>query len=131
MNLINRSSAKQLYDLANKLKLKDLIIIRKHQFNNYKNDYENIIINLDSHNNGTHWVYCNTKKKIFFDSYNELMPNIIPKDYKQANSKFEIQSLNSEMCGQLSVLFAYYLQKYKNTEKAINEFYSKFKDVYK
>ena len=70
------------------------------------------------------------KSEIYFDSYNQKMPNIIPKDYKQANSQFEIQSLSSEMCGQLCVLFLYYLQKYKNPDKAIKEFYSKFRDVY-
>ena len=129
-NLINRSSTNELYNLANKLGLENLIIIRKNKFNRYKNDYENIIINLDDINNGSHWVVVNTKKKIYFDSYNQKMPNIIPKDYKQANSQFEIQSLSSEMCGQLSVLFLYFLQKIKNSDKAIKEFYKLFKDVY-
>jgi hypothetical protein len=129
-NLINRSSTNELYNLANKLGLENLIIIRKNKFNRYKNDYENIIINLDDINNGSHWVAVNTKKKIYFDSYNQKMPNIIPKDYKQANSQFEIQSLSSEMCGQLSVLFLYFLQKIKNSDKAIKEFYKLFKDVY-
>jgi len=132
MNLINRSSTSNLYDLAKKLGLKDLIIIRKKDYNNFKNSYENIILNLDDVNNGSHWVAVNTKKKIYFDSYNQPMPNIIQKEgYKQANSKFEIQSLNSEMCGQLCVLFLYYLQKYETPNKAIKEFYSKFIDVYK
>jgi len=129
-NLINRSSTNELYNLANKLELENLIIIRKNKFNRYKNDYENIIINLDDINNGSHWVAINTKKKIYFDSYNQKMPNIIPKDYKQANSQFEIQSLSSEMCGQLCVLFLYFLQKIKNSDKAIKEFYKLFKDVY-
>jgi hypothetical protein len=129
-NLINRSSTNELYALANKLGLKNVIIIRKNKFNDYQKDYENIIMNLDDINNGSHWICVNTKHKIYFDSYNQPMPNIIPKDYKQANSQFEIQSLNSEMCGQLCVLFLYYLQKNKNPDKAIKEFYSKFKDVY-
>jgi hypothetical protein len=129
-NLINRSSTNELYNLANKLGLENLIIIRKNKFNRYKNDYENIIINLDDINNGSHWVAVNTKKKIYFDSYNQKMPNIIPKDYKQANSQFEIQSLSSEMCGQLCVLFLYYLQKYTNPDQAIKDFYKLFKDVY-
>lgn len=129
-NLINRSSTNELYALANKLGLKNVIIIRKNKFNDYQKDYENIIMNLDDINNGSHWICVNTKHKIYFDSYNQPMPNIIPKDYKQANSQFEIQSLNSEMCGQLCVLFLYYLQKNKNPDKSIKEFYSKFKDVY-
>jgi len=129
-NLINRSSTNELYNLANKIGLENLIIIRKNKFNDYKNDYENIIINLDDISNGSHWVCVNTKKKIYFDSYNQIMPNIISKDYKQANSQFEIQSLSSEMCGQLCVLFLYYLQKYKNPDQAIKDFYSKFRDVY-
>ena len=138
-NLINRSSTNELYALANKLGLKNVIIIRKNKFNDYQKDYENIIMNLDDINNGSHWICVNTKHKIYFDSYNQPMPNIIPKDYKQANSQFEIQSLNSEMCGQLCVLFLYYLQKNthgkpngrrQNPDKSIKEFYSKFKDVY-
>lgn len=129
-NLINRSSTNELYALANKLGLKNVIIIRKNKFNDYQKDYENIIMNLDDINNGSHWICVNTKHKIYFDSYNQLMPNIIPKDYKQANSQFEIQSLNSEFCGQICVLFLYYLQKNKNPNKSIKEFYSKFKDVY-
>jgi hypothetical protein len=129
-NLINRSSTNELYALANKLGLKNVIIIRKNKFNDYQKDYENIIMNLDDINNGSHWICVNTKHKIYFDSYNQPMPNIIPKDYKQANSQFEIQSLKSEFCGQICVLFLYYLQKNKNPNKSIKEFYSKFKDVY-
>ncbi len=130
-NYISRSSINDLYNLAKKIKLKDLIIIRKNKFPDYQNNYENIIMNLDDINNGSHWVYCNTKKKIYFDSYNQVPPNIIPKDYKQANSQFEIQSLHSEMCGQLCILFAYYLQENKNTDEAIKKFYNLFRDVYK
>mgnify|MGYP001763931094 CR=1 FL=1 len=129
-NLINRSSTNELYALANKLGLKNVIIIRKNKFNDYQKDYENIIMNLDDINNGSHWICVNTKHKIYFDSYNQPMPNIIPKDYKQANSQFEIQSLRSEFCGQICVLFLYYLQKNKNPNKSIKEFYSKFRDVY-
>jgi len=130
MNLINRSSTSDLYDLAKKVGLKDLIVIRKKDFHNYKNSYENIIINLDDVANGSHWCAVNTKHKIYFDSYNQPPPNVIPKDYKQANSQFEIQSLDSQFCGQISILFLYYLQKNKNPDKGIKEFYSKFKDVY-
>lgn len=129
-NLINRSSTNELYALANKLGLKNVIIIRKNKFNDYQKDYENIIMNLDDINNGSHWICVNTKHKIYFDSYNQPMPNIIPKDYKQANSQFELQSLRSEFCGQICILFLYYLQKNKNPDKSIKEFYSKFKDVY-
>lgn len=128
MNIINRSSTEDLYKLADSIGLKDLIIIRKNKFNDVNN--ENVIMNLDDVNNGSHWTYANKKKKIYFDSYNQVPPNIIPKDYKQANSQFEIQSIHSEMCGQLCILFAYYLQKNKNPDKGIREFYSKFKDVY-
>uniref|UniRef100_A0A6C0H0X5 Ubiquitin-like protease family profile domain-containing protein n=1 Tax=viral metagenome TaxID=1070528 RepID=A0A6C0H0X5_9ZZZZ len=129
-NLINRSSTNELYNLANQLGLNDLIIIRKNKFNDYKNNYENIIMNLDDKNNGSHWICANTKYKIYFDSYNQPPPNIIPKNYKQANSHFEIQSLRSEMCGQLCVLFLKFLQKKNNPNDGIKEFYKLFKDVY-
>lgn len=130
MNLVNRSSTNDLYTLADKIGLKDLIVIRKKQFNNVKNNYTNIILNLDDINNGSHWCAINTKHKIYFDSYNQPPPKIIPKDYKQANSQFEIQSLDSKFCGQISILFLYYLQKNKNPDKGIREFYAKFDDVY-
>lgn len=130
MNTINRSSTNELYVLANKMGLIDLIIIRKKDLKKYFNGHENLILNLDDKSSGTHWVAINTKKKIYFDSYNLPPPNIIPKDFKQANSRFQIQSLNSQMCGQLCVLFLYYLQKNKNPDKGIKEFYNNFNDVY-
>lgn len=66
MNLINRSSTNDLYTLAEKINLNSFIIIRKKDFNKYKDNYENIIINLDDNNKGSHWVAVNTKKKNIF-----------------------------------------------------------------
>jgi len=136
MNIINRSSTSDLYNLAEKLGLNDLIIIRKKDLKSNLPPrregvhHENIIINLDDYAEGSHWVAVNTKKRIYFDTYNMPPPNAIPKNYKQANSRFQLQSLDSSFCGQASLLFLYYLQKNKNTSRGIKEFYAKFDDVY-
>jgi hypothetical protein len=134
LNLINRSSTTDLKNLAESIGLTDLRIIRKNELPLYIDKFENIIMNLDSVGGGTHWTSLNTKHKIYFDSYNQPKPQIVPRDYRQANSKFELQSINgrsSEMCGQLSVLVLYYLQKYNNPNIGLTKFYEKFKDVYK
>lgn len=134
LNYIHRSSTTDLNNLAESIGLEKLIIIRKNDLLKYIDKFENIILNLDSVGGGSHWTSLNTKQKIYFDSYNQPKPQIVPRDYKQANSKFELQSINgrsSEMCGQLSVLVLYYLQKYNNPNIALTKFYEKFKDVYK
>lgn len=125
MNFINRSSATELYDLAKKIGLENLIIIRKKEFNGVKDRYENIIINLDDTGAGSHWVAVNTKKKIYFDSYNQVAPRVISNEYKRLTHNFELQAIDAEMCGQLSILSLYYASKKKS-----KDFYKLFKDVY-
>ena len=124
MNYINRSSSSYLLELAKLIGLNDLVVIPKSDFNKYKK-HENIIINLDSDGNGTHWCAINTKKKIYFDSYNQIPPKIIPKTYKSIKHNFELQTIDAEDCGQLSLLFLYYTSKGKT-----EDFYKLFKDVY-
>ncbi len=126
MNFTSRSSRGDLIKLAKSIKLSDLVVIRKSEFNKYKDKYENIIINLDDSGPGSHWCAINTKKKIYFDSYNLPAPEIVGNGYREVKHQFEIQSLDSSMCGQLCILFLYYCKKNK-----LNEFYSLFKDVYK
>ena len=133
LNYINRSSKYDLYNLAKSINLDDLIIIRKNELPYYIDKYENIIMNLDSVGNGSHWVALNTKHKIYFDSYGQPPPNIVPKSYKYVK-EFELQSINgisSTMCGQLSLYFLNFLKKNNNYNIAIKKFYEKFKDIYK
>ena len=126
MNFTNRSSTSELYDLANKIGLKNLVIINKSEFPQYKNSNKNIIINLDSVGNGSHWTAVVPKKKLYFDSYNQLPPAIIPNDYKSITHNMELQTIDAEDCGQLSILFLKYVSIGKK-----REFFKLFNDVYK
>ena len=47
---------------------------------------------------------------------------VIPKDYKRASTNKEIQSISSEMCGQLCCLWLYYINyKSNNSYYKINK----------
>lgn len=123
-----RTSTEDLYNLLNKLHVDNCIIIRKHQLKKILKEgvYNNIIMNLDDKNNGTHWTAIYVPKKIYFDSYAEEIPNEVPKDYKKASNNFEIQNIESTMCGSLCALWLHYMN-YKTNK----EFYNLFKDTYK
>lgn len=122
MNLINRSSTLDLYNLAEKLGIKDLIIISKNDFSKVKKKNRFVIMNLG---NSTHWVAVDTKYHKYFDTYAISPPNII-KNYKQYTHNFQIQSLDSSMCGQLCLLAI----KFWQDNIKDSEFYNLFKDVY-
>lgn len=124
MNFIHRSSTSDLANLAKKIGLTDLVIIKKSDFNKFKK-HENIIINLDDNGAGSHWCSINTKKKIYFDSYGQVAPSIIPKSYKRSTHNFELQTIDAEDCGQLCVLWLYYMKNGTN-----KDFYKLFGDVY-
>jgi hypothetical protein len=124
MDFTHRTSTADLYDLADKIGLKNLIITSKSGFAQAERQYESIVMNLND-TVGSHWTAVNTKKKLYFDSYNQPPPECIPRSYKSANHDFEVQSIDAQDCGQLSVLFLYYC-KYKS----VREFYRLFKDVY-
>jgi hypothetical protein len=124
INFNNRSSTLDLYNIAKSIGIKNLKIIRKKDLRKYIHRYENIILNLDDNGAGTHWVALNTSKKLYFDSYNQAPPSIIPSDYK-FNKNFEIQAIDDEFCGQLCLIWIWYINN--QSEKA---FYKLFKDVY-
>lgn len=123
MNLTQKTSTTDLYNLADQIGL-DIIVISKKEFPQCKRDHESIVMNLDD-TTGTHWVAINTKKKVYFDSYNQPPPMCIPRNYKESNHDFEVQSIDAQDCGQLSVLFLYYCK-----HKSIGAYYDLFKDVY-
>jgi len=127
MNYTARTSIIDLENILNKLGVKNYIICRKGEIKNYINNKKitNYIINLDDVNNGTHWVSLNTTKKLYFDSYAQDKPLEIPKNYKLASTNKELQSIESEICGQLCCLWLYYVN-----HKSNNDYYELFKDVY-
>lgn len=126
LNYINRSSTTDLYNLAESIGLKNLIIIRKSELPLYIDKYENIILNLGD---STHWCVLNTKKKRYFDTYGQPPPLIVPKDYTYSKKKFEIQAIDgasSTMCGQACCVWLWYINN-----KSETAFYKEFKDIYK
>ena len=128
MNLINRSSDYQLYDLCDKLGVKNQVVCAKDELKKYlkRPNIRNIIFNMSSTEIGSHWVAIDKKTKTYFDSYNELAPTVVPKDYKLSSlKKIQLQSIEAQDCGQLCCLFLYY-----SNFKTIKEFYALFTDCY-
>lgn len=129
MNLLKRSTIPDLYNIINNLNLTNTIICAKPDLPKYLKNKKihNIIFNMSNDRlNGTHWVFYSPKYKVYFDTYAQKPPSIIPRNTKLASINKEVQSMNSSDCGQLCCLFAYYLNN-----KTIFEFYKLFKDVYK
>lgn len=126
MNLINRSSDKELLDLGRKLGLTSFIVCSKPDLKKNMKKYDNIIFNLsDDRYGGTHWVCLFKPKKFYFDSFAQDMPSVVPKDYKCASTIKEIQAIDGQNCGQLCILWLYYMNFRSN-----DEYYSLFKDLY-
>jgi hypothetical protein len=125
MNFINRSSINDLYNICNKLGLKNVYICTfKEEIPKILKNKKitNIIFNMGY---SSHWCSINTTKKIYFDSYASYKPKVIPKDFKRASTNKELQSISSEMCGQLCCLWLYYIN-YKSNK----QYYELFKDIY-
>jgi hypothetical protein len=124
MNLINRSSDYELLDLGNKLGLQNLIVCSKSDLPKYLSNkkIKNIIFNMG---NSTHWVALYKPKKLYFDSYAQPMPSVVPKNYKRSSTNKEIESIDGNNCGQLACLYLYYVN-YKTQD----EYYKLFKDLY-
>ena len=126
MNLINRSADYELLDLGNKLGIPNFIVCSKPDLKENLKKYDNIIFNMsDSSVNGTHWVAIFKPKKIYFDSYAQDKATVVPKSYKCASTKKEIQSIDSNNCGQLCCLWLYYMNFKSN-----DDYYKLFKDLY-
>lgn len=127
MDFTKRMSTNDLYSLAKKLNIHNFIVCRKSELPKILNNQfiKNIIINLDDIGNGSHWVACNTTKKMYFDSYAQQPPTTIPNNYRLASTKKELQSIDSTICGSLCCLWLYYIN-----HKSNDQYYDKFKDVY-
>jgi len=127
MDYTNRTSTDDLYKLCDNLNIKNIIICRKGELKKYLNNknINNFIINLDDIGPGTHWCALYKPKKMYFDSYGQPFSKEIPKNYKQASTKKELQSIDSEMCGSLCCLWLYYVNFKSN-----KNYYELFKDCY-
>ena len=126
--IINRTSDSDLLKLGKKLGIHNLVVCAKSKVKGYLANpkVSNIIFNMSNSNTGgTHWCYYSPKYNVYFDSYAQDMPSILPKKTKLASTYKQIQSMESQDCGSLCCLFAYYLN-YKSKD----EYYKLFKDVY-
>jgi hypothetical protein len=86
----------------------------------------NIIMNLDDYGAGSHWTAISVPHKMYFDSYAQAPPMIVPRGYRLASQKKELQSIESTDCGGLCCLWLYYI-----THRSNPEYYKLFKDVYR
>ena len=119
--MLDQTSSSELIDLMKKMRIPNHAVVRKKDL--FKTKADNVIINLDDVGGGTHWVACCKSKKLFFDSYGQYPPTIIPQDYKY--SKKIIQGIHQRDCGQLCALWLYYVN-YETPKK----FYDLFNGLY-
>ena len=127
--IINRTSDSDLLALGKKLGLHNLVVCAKSKVKGYLANpkISNIIFNLsDSDTGGTHWVALFKPKKMYFDSYAQDKPSIVPSNYKLASQNKEVQSMEAQDCGSLCLLWLHYVN-FKSNE----DYYKLFKDVYK
>ncbi len=126
--MFQRTSKNMLIDLCKKLNIHNVTVCRLNELSKFMKNKKNtnFIINLDNYGSGTHWVACNTKNKVYFDSYASEMPEILKKlNYIKASDKKELQTFYAEDCGPLCVLWLYYIN-YKTND----EYYKLFRDIY-
>lgn len=103
--MLDQTSASELDDLMTKMGIPKHAAIRKKDLFTTKAD--NAIMNLDDNGGGSHWVACCKSKKMYFDSYGQPPPEIIPKNYKYSTKI--IQGIHQRDCGQLCALWLYYV----------------------
>ncbi len=122
-----RTSVQDLLLIARVLKVNNFTVCRLNELPRVLNQkkIDNIVINLDSYGSGSHWVALCKTKKMYFDSYAQPAPSIVPSSYKLASQTKEVQSIAATDCGALCVLWLHYVN-YKSNE----DYYKLFKDVY-
>jgi hypothetical protein len=122
-----------LREITKDLGIKVSIIMRD-EIQNYKNK-DNLIINLQTTNEqGSHWICCSKKYKIYFDSYGIVPIKEIEKYFKDdyANPRFagddnidhiyntmEVQKINTKICGQLCCFVLNSLEKGEKFEEIV------------
>ena len=127
MDYTKRTSVAELGHIARILKVINFAVCRLIELPRLlqnKNIY-NIVINLDSVGSGSHWVALCKNKKLYFDSYAQPAPYVVPRNYKLASQSKEVQSIAATDCGALCLLWLHYVNYKSNAE-----YYSHFKDVY-
>jgi hypothetical protein len=122
-----RTSAADLYHLARILTVDQFHVCRLNELPQAlaNKRIKSIVVNLDSHGPGTHWVALYKPKKLYFDSYAQPAPKAVPRDYKLASNSKELQSIEATDCGGLCMLWLHYV-----CHKSNRKYYELFRDVY-
>ena len=87
--------------------------------------YESGIINFqgETEGNGTHWSawFKKGETKIFFDSFGTNVPDELVKYLGKGilSSSFQVQKINSDICGELCVLVLFLLENGYSFEEII------------
>lgn len=119
--MLDQTTSSELVELMNKMRIPSNAAIRKKDL--FKTKARNVIINLDDTGSGSHWVAVCKPKKLYFDSYGQPPPEVIPTDYKYSTKI--IQGIQQRDCGQLCALWLYYVN-FENEDK----FYQLFNGLY-
>ena len=122
-----RTSIGDLYNLCDQLGLSNVFVGRANEVAKAlaNRHIQIIIFNLDDYGPGSHWVAISKPDKMYFDSYAQPAPTVVPSSYKVASQTKEIQSISSTDCGALCALWLYYVKNKSNAE-----YYQRFRDVY-
>lgn len=122
-----RTSIGDLYNLCDQLGLSNVFVGRANEVAKAlaNRHIQIIIFNLDDYGPGSHWVSISKPDKMYFDSYAQPAPTVVPSSYKVASLSKEIQSISATDCGALCALWLYYMKNESN-----EAYYQRFKDVY-
>ena len=122
-----RTSVADLNNIARVLKVNNFAVCRLNELSRVLNDkkIDNIVINLDSIGSGSHWVSICKSKKMYFDSYAQPAPYVVPRNYKLASQSKEVQSIAATDCGSLCLLWLHYVNYKSNAD-----YYKLFRDCY-
>jgi hypothetical protein len=122
-----------IVNLCNKYNIPLNGIYRVNELIKGKSNFLTVVNSAIGNNNSGHWFgyIHNDKKKILYyiDSYGvEPFEEILSlfKGYKILYNKIQIQSLDSNICGWVVLLYALYYFNYVNKNKSIIHFYSLF-----
>lgn len=121
------------FDLIKLAKLYDIpltaVIYKNHLIKFDPNEENSYIIDLhdDTDQSTGHWVALTKRgdKYYYFDSFGIIYPNIVKefcKNFSIVYNKEQIQSMNSQWCGQYCILFLYFMKKGYSMKDIQNQF---------
>jgi hypothetical protein len=127
MDYTKRTSEGDLYRLAKILNVSSFHVCRLSELPRVlaNKRIKSIVVNLDNYGSGSHWVALSASKKMYFDSYAQVAPIGVPRNYQLASNSKELQSISATDCGGLCMLWLHYV-----AHKSNSDYYKLFKDCY-